>query len=211
MARRLSSDLRMRWQARTGSCRQAVPAAGDIQMAFKCSVLRAPVSVILMALFTACGGGGESPAPTAADSSLPATTPAAESFDVGSLVGSWAGCRAVSDDQSILSEYVFTRLGDNTLSVRTNYYSYSGTTCNGSLVTWGGPAYVPTYTFGGTKLVGTEQVRKVAISAPPGGLTGKDILVLRQDGKLYFGRRIASPVDEEGYPDLLWPFGYAKE
>ncbi|MDB5859231.1 MAG: hypothetical protein JWQ76_2920 [Ramlibacter sp.] len=180
-------------------------------MNFKCGSLRAPLSVILIALVAACGGGGGGGESTnAADSSALPSAPPPVSFNVGSLVGSWASCTPISASHSVLAEYVFTRASDSSLSVRLNSYDYQSALCNASLSSSGGDLQPSIYTFDGTKMVDAELVQKITVTAP-NGFTTKQIFVLRQDGSLHFGTRFGAGNDEDGYPTAISVAGYTKE
>jgi hypothetical protein len=120
------------------------------------------------------------------------------------LVGTWNfGCASNGSGFSARREYVFSRIGPASVSLLMQAAQFLGNDCTGASNGSSSDVYPLTYELTGMRALPDSQVTFAAMVSGPGtGFGYKQILLLRSDGRLFFGDT-AGGKDADGYPMTL--------
>ena len=161
------------------------------------------LSVSAAVLMTACGGGDDGPATTAAT--------VGSSAQLASFAGTFGGCFA-DGTKSEKETLVFTQLTADTFTVASSSNKYATAGCAGAVT--GTSSESGTVSFNGTKTIGAETVNKLTFT-PTGKTPIKQVALIKGSNPitLTFGRGAndGGVVDSEGYPTTFESNSFTKQ
>ena len=183
-------------------------------MASTRTTFRVLAACLLAALLAACGGGGGNPGTTNGTSGGGGSgsggnggnggvTPGASTVE--KYLGTWVQCTQISATDSVLDRLVFAKSSETSMSASVTSTFFATVTCSGpagqTLTT------NSTVTLAGTKTINGETADRINVTNSSGAT--KDVLMVRNDGKLYTGSTTGG-VDGDGYPTTIEPAGFTK-
>lgn len=161
------------------------------------------LSLSVAGLMTACGGGDDGPATTAAT--------VGSSGQLSSFAGTYVGCFA-GGTTSEKETLVFTQLTTDSFSAASSTNKYAGAACAGAVT--GTSSESGTASFTGTKTIGAETVNKF-IYTPAGKTPTKQVALLKGSNPvtLTFGKGAndGGAVDADGYPTTFENTSFTKQ